>query len=181
MGGYGSGRRGTRATVDDCLTVDANVAARTGLFKQGSRHAALRWSRGGNKNGACGVYVKIDETSVSMTFIYTYKGQDHPEVKVYLSSYAPGFGGCRYFFICPNCMRRVRTLHFNRGEIACRLCHNLTYRSCNESHSSDRIFMMIAAGNRKHTWKEFKQCMNYHTHRANKEPKRPRGRPRECN
>ena len=33
MGGFGSGRRGTRATVEDCPTVDVNILAKGSLLR----------------------------------------------------------------------------------------------------------------------------------------------------
>ena len=43
------------------------------------------------------------------------------------------YGGRRYWFTC-DCMRRVGKLYINKGYLACRHCHNLTYQSRNASH-----------------------------------------------
>lgn len=48
-----------------------------------------------------------------------------------LTSTATGNGGCRYFFICPRCSRRVGVL-FNHPllqEVGCRLCLGLEYKN----------------------------------------------------
>lgn len=44
-------------------------------------------------------------------------------------------GGVRWWFHCPRCDRRSAKLYVPRGGsfFACRICHNLTYRSCNTS------------------------------------------------
>lgn len=46
----------------------------------------------------------------------------------------PGFGGARWWFICPRCGRRVGIVYFCRwhgvsGDWACRRCHGLAYDS----------------------------------------------------
>jgi hypothetical protein len=113
-----------------------------------------------------------------MTFFYNYQEEKHPDVTVYLSWYSPGFGGRRYFFLCPHCGRRMRTLHFREGKIACRICHDLTYESCNKSHYFDRLYKRMAIG-LDASWKDVRRHINYLTRTAHKEKKRPRGRPRK--
>ena len=41
----------------------------------------------------------------------------------------PHFGGVRYWFACPQCAQRVRTLYLTDSipELACRKCHDLVY------------------------------------------------------
>ena len=94
------------------------------------------------------------------------------EAVVMLSHYVPGFGGRRYLFLCPLCGRRARTLHFNNVRdgvaVACRTCHNLTYTSCNESHKHDSIFKMMARGDSRFTWKDYKQAMDKLTKESRK-------------
>lgn len=43
------------------------------------------------------------------------------------------YGGQRYWFTCPqpSCQRRARTLYLHNNYIACRHCHELTYKSKN--------------------------------------------------
>jgi len=45
---------------------------------------------------------------------------------------APHFGGVRYWFLCPDCKRRVGKLYkpMDSYWFACRYCYNLTYKSC---------------------------------------------------
>jgi hypothetical protein len=174
MGGDGSGKQGTRSAVEDCPSVDANVYARWKFLRPGGRWGIVRWTRGKQEIGSCGVLTWIDDDLAVCVFFFNGR-----KVVVPLLWYAPGYGGRRYFFQCPACQRRMRTLRFSRGEIACRLCHNLTYQGCNESHSRDRLFMLMAAGDKRHTWKDYKRAANYYIRIANKEPKRPRGRPRK--
>src|SRR5262249_51545398 len=59
-------------------------------------------------------------------------------------------GGVRWWFICPlsrngvGCGRRVRKLYLCGKYFGCRHCHNLTYRSCQESDS--RVYALARAG-----------------------------------
>jgi len=66
---------------------------------------------------------------------------------VQLSVSPAGFGGDRWWFICPLsragtiCRRRVRKLYLPDGEtyFGCRKCHDLTYRACREAHAKERL------------------------------------------
>jgi hypothetical protein len=40
-----------------------------------------------------------------------------------------GFAPPRWFMLCPTCERRCRKLHLADGELVCRICGGLTYRS----------------------------------------------------
>jgi len=165
---------GKKATVEDCLSIDANDLVHMKLMKSGRRYNTFSWTSRytGQKVGSCWVRVTI------MDEAYAEFGYNQRVVKVLLSGYTPGFGGCRYFFHCPVCGRRMRTLHFKHGEIACRTCHDLTYRSCQEGHEFDRLYKRMAEGER-FSWHWVKRLMNYWIREASKGPRRPRGRPRK--
>ena len=182
MGGYGSGgyyRGNAKGKVEDCRSIDANNFSKWQYFKQGLRYGTLKWSRAGRKIGACEFYVNIDDMDDSIFFSYKCDDKIHPDVKINLSWYSPGFGGRRYFFLCPLCGRRMRTLHFRFGEIACRICHNLTYESCVENNHFNSLYKLMAVGSNA-SWQDFKRNINYLTRAGSKEPKRPRGRPRNA-
>jgi hypothetical protein len=180
MGGHGSGRKWgfTKTTVEFCKSFDANNYARWGCFKLGSWSGTSRWTRNGNETGSCGHYIEINENYAFIIFSFIYDNIEHLDVKVNLSWYLPGFGGRRYFFECPHCYRRMRTLHLRGGEIACRICHDLTYESCLENYSVNNAYKAIAF-DLKLPWQFVKRCMNDLKRMGSKEPKRPRGRPRK--
>jgi hypothetical protein len=180
MGGYGSGRYfpEKKNKVGDGLSLDANRFSKWQYFKQGMRYGNLTWSRGEYKRGACGFRVNIDGANDSITFSYRYNDAPHPDVRVPLSWYEPGFGGRRYLFVCPRCGKRMRTLHVMAGEIGCRVCYDLTYESCVENNRFNGLYKYMAVG-LKASWQDVKQYMNDLTRRAHKEPKRPRGRPKK--
>jgi len=181
MGGYGSGKnnwRRVKEKVENCRSIDANSFSRWGYFKPGGKGGIMKWTRNGMKTGSCWVYTNIDNTDDSISFSYQYQDKPHPDVKVKLSWYSPGFGGRRYFFRCPVCGRRMRTLHFRYGEIGCRICLDLTYESCVENNRFNHLFKYIA-GKHGDSWQDVKQSMNALARMAHKEPKRTRGRPRK--
>jgi hypothetical protein len=175
MGGYGSGRYlgYTKTKVEDCHIIDANNYAKWKLFKPGPLYLRTFWSKGGKETASCGVYSYITKDDALVEFIYNDR-----RVRVNLTWYEPGYGGRRYLFLCPICGRRVRTMHFKGLEIACRICHDLTYTSCNESHYFDKLYKRMAAGE-KYSWKEVKQAINFYKREARMKPRKPRGRPRK--
>jgi len=166
MGGYGSGRHSRRTTVENCLSLDTNNFSQWGYLKPGDRIGNLTWSRNGNETGSCRFYSHVDDLHASITFNYNYKGEKHPDIKVNLCWYSPGFGGRRYLFLCPFCGRKMRTMHIRGGEIACRICHNLSYTSCNENHKYDSLFMRMARSNSNYTWLDYKRWFKEHTKKS---------------
>jgi hypothetical protein len=174
MGGYGSGHKSypTKTTAEECLKLDANMLDRRKGIKPGVNRGTLRWTRGGWERGTCGYYAVLSGNCPWVDFLY-----NHRKVAVDLSWYAPGYGGYRYLFVCPRCGRRMRVLFFKGDEIACRLCHNLTYASCNESRSFSSMCRMAAGLNL--SYPAFKKELRFMKMLAKMKPKRPRGRPRK--
>lgn len=69
------------------------------------------------------------------------------EQTVQLHRTEPQFGGVRWWFLCPDCQRRVLYLCLpqNAHHFSCRSCHNLSYESTQSSHSaSERHFQGLA-------------------------------------
>src|SRR5262249_5496514 len=56
----------------------------------------------------------------------------------------PHLGGLRWWFVCPlivrgrECWRRCGKLYLHGRYFGCRLCQDLTYRSCQEAHQEER-------------------------------------------
>ena len=75
------------------------------------------------------------------------------ELPVSLTRTYPHFGGVRWWFTCPlildgeRCGRRAGKLYLppGAGHFGCRHCHDLTYRSCQESHKFDDLYRTLAA------------------------------------
>jgi len=70
------------------------------------------------------------------------------EQEIQLVSTEPNYGGIRWWFLCPNCDRRVARLHLPTQKwfrFFCRLCHQLSYESAQSSRKkSERFFKLIA-------------------------------------
>lgn len=58
---------------------------------------------------------------------YTSNGQDYSYL-VKVTTTTPHYGGVRWWWLCPNCGRRVRILYGGR-RFLCRHCQNLTYET----------------------------------------------------
>jgi len=53
------------------------------------------------------------------------------------------YGGKRWWFLCPVCFRRCRVIYLppGQGVFACRICHNLSYKSQQEGKNYFKILM----------------------------------------
>ena len=164
MGGYGSGRRGwasPKETVESCLILSIDKLARLGLLQTGmASSGGLTWKRSstGEQTDSIGCYVNtLADEPPTVRLYYTTKrrGEDHGEdldYRVSLTTTFPIKGGVRWWFVCPlvvqgrSCGRRVGKLYLPRGRryFGCRHCHDLTYRSCQESHKFDGLHRLVA-------------------------------------
>src|SRR5262249_40379452 len=84
--------------------------------------------------------------------IYEENGQfpngESISIPVRLATTATQCGGRRWWFVCPltvrgiACNRRAGKLYLPPGAkyFGCRKCHDLTYRSCQEAHQTERLF-----------------------------------------
>ena len=133
MGGIGSGRHwgGRRRTVEECLTLDISKLVKGDLL--GKPFAEVRWFRGGEQVDSISYTLKENVLT-----LYGPVTQGITLVTTRLYS-----GGERYWFLCPNCRRRVGKLYLptERSWFFCRRCWDLTYESCQESHKFDSLFL----------------------------------------
>ena len=117
MGGYGSGRRSGRCTVEDGLTIDLSRMLRRGWVKDGcSSGGSLTWSsRGETIATVSHRYDLIKPDNAHLTLLYTMTLGDGPpekiEQQIRLTYTRPTYGGRRWWFICPYSNRRVGKLH----------------------------------------------------------------------
>lgn len=160
MGGYGSGRWGghrKKATVEECLVLDAWQLARDGLLGPQPEAGSLRWSRTatGEVIGSVGFRreARGDGRVLRLCFAVTYTTGERAVVDQAISvrTTSTTRGRVWWWFACPllaegrACGRRARMLYLppSGRNFGCRGCHDLTYRSCQESHRSDRLLMRI--------------------------------------
>ena len=157
MGGYGSGRwrRHTPKTrVEDCKWLDIDRLRRRGqLFDPAlgtSLPGEVIW--GDDADGWSLRYRvgRLDNTNLVCQLLYVIGGI-HVELSADIDLVAAPLGGQRWHWRCPSvvndqaCGRRVRKLYLPpaRLHFGCRHCHDLTYRSCVESHRWDRLYSRI--------------------------------------
>lgn len=148
MGGYGSGRRFFKKNmVEECLTLSVEAFTKGDLLRP--RTSSVRWLRGGAETAYL-VYSLRDMGG--WTYVLTllspiiYRDQRISITQdIHLVTTQLHSGGKRYWFSCPNCRRRVGRLHLPYGMsyFFCRRCYDLTYMSCQESHTLDWFFAQI--------------------------------------
>lgn len=131
MGGPGSGNwyrwRGRKATVEESLAVGVKD---------------LR----GRLLG-----VASDDDLAAVRLCYRWRGKEDVEILVRLETTPTRFNGRRWWFVCPlivrgvACDRRAGKLYLPPGAkyFGCRKCHDLTYRTCQEAHRSERLFARL--------------------------------------
>jgi len=139
MGGQGSGRyyRSSKYTTDELKCLDVNWLKRQGMLSPG-RWSTVSWSRNGEQTGQ--ISVRAEENNISLEYNWRYGGDDWERVleTVRLNWTTCYFGGCRPWFVCPNCFRRVGKLYAAGKYFCCRLCYGLAYESQREA-AYDRL------------------------------------------
>lgn len=165
MGGFGSGnhyhwwRASAKTTVESCLSLDANRWKREGLLRASVRLSGT-WQWTYTAGGGFSVHYEVDTADLVRPWVrlrYSWvwtstRQQDSADYCVGLTTTRPRFGGLRWWFICPlivggrACGQRVGKLYLPpRGRyFGCRRCHDLTYRSCQESRKDDGLARLLA-------------------------------------
>jgi hypothetical protein len=134
-----------RLTVEECLYLSVVNMRRDGLFRSGygSQWVLKQQDWAGRTVTSVG-YTVIEVPGramglhISYELIDSYTGARTPvEYLIEITTTRPRLGGRRCWFLCPmssnglRCRRRVGRLYLPPGQqvFACRLCHNLTYKS----------------------------------------------------
>ncbi len=164
MGGSGSGRYADTYdnTVEECLDMDISMMIRRKWVTPGFRsYGTLKWTRIGREIGSISHETHMDLDPAYIRLHYTWHKTDNLDYEVFLTKTYPNFGGFRYWFRCPSCVKRVRKLYCAPGSryFLCRICQNLTYTSCRDSHQFDALFAHIAA-NTGFTPEQVKKALN---------------------
>jgi hypothetical protein len=155
VGGFGSGQRWSKkGVVEGRYFIDTTTLKRWKLLTPGmTNHAgSFGWGRGGEKNTASVSYLlTVEANAGTLRLMYSMKSANADlDYSVRLVTTPCHLGGVRWWFICPlsrngvGCGRRVRKLYLCGKYFGCRHCHNLTYRSCQESDS--RVYALARAG-----------------------------------
>jgi hypothetical protein len=143
MGGSGSGRSQGKYAVEDCFDLSISELARRGFHTEPDWRRFKHWPAGWDEPPFI-LFYWFDEADNGMRLLL-----DEPHQYIKLNCTYPHLGGQRWWFNCPSCDRRCSKLYLPPRDriFLCRICHDLTYRSCQQSHSADIAFALIAAQN----------------------------------
>src|SRR6516165_10598970 len=149
MGGMGSGSwyrwQGKKSTVGESLVVSMRDF-RKRLYPGSAGTFTWTWASG-NKS-SISYFVAGSAEAPIVTLHYRWRDAEGVRIPVRLETTPTQFGGRRWWFICPLivrgvvCNRRAGKLYLPPGAryFGCRKCHDLTYRSCQEAHQTERSF-----------------------------------------
>ena len=149
MGGYGSGRwtwHTKKMTVEESLELPVSVvmpSIRLVLEDGSGRRGTVTWSdpRTGKRTSDIAYEMWPGPRA---ELLFQSRGKSYRQ-RVRLVSVPCHFGGQRWYWLCPGCGRRVFKIYVTHSpEFRCRTCHDLTYRSCQESHIHDRYLDFLA-------------------------------------
>jgi len=147
MGGWNSGRRGGKPTVESGLRLDLAQLMRRGTVQPGQRNSGLltwRYGTDGEEKASLSFVADCsDLSSAHVRLKYTTNGTSM-DYQVWLERTPCHFGGFRWWWRCPRSGRRVRVLCLPPGEtmFVARTMYRLPYRSQRETHiqrSHDRL------------------------------------------
>lgn len=121
--------RPMKTTTDQTKQIDIRYLRQQGLLKPGMT-GQLFWSNRGRPTGD----IRYQTHNEYLAIDYRYRvagGSDwEPISQKICFDYTPcHFGGHRYWFICPQCSRRIAILYGNGRLFLCRHCHQLPYES----------------------------------------------------
>jgi len=148
MGGYGSGWpvwKDTKTTVEACRELDARRLYQEDLLTWGFHwHGAWCWKDAVTGEITSRMGLEIDTRDhgnpwIRLHYCFTTgpNAGEPIDYRVRLTTTPLHFGGEQWWVLCPvkGCGRRVRKLYLppQGTYYACRHCHDLTYRSCQES------------------------------------------------
>jgi hypothetical protein len=162
MGGLNSGRWAgyrKRKTVEDCLALDLfSLMRRAGKIKPGNVITGqLSWASSSGAGSSSQYSAKLTSGASWLRLQYDWQGQQ-VDYSISMVSTRPFFGGQRWWLVCPlvvngkACARRVGKLYLPPGAqwFGCRECHQLTYRSSQQSHRLQPYQWPLAWSQTKH-------------------------------
>ena len=134
MGGYGSGRWGSRKPkAEHMQRLDLARLRRDGALRSGTA-SKIGWSCSGQDAASIGTIARGD----ALRLMYRVSSRDGSwydvDETVQLAWTKTQFGGERVWFLCPGCARRCRVL-YGGARFRCRRCHGLRYSSQAETRA----------------------------------------------
>lgn len=158
MGGFGSGRwnwHHKRVTAEESkrLYVKSYLEDLRKIERGELRQAMYtpNWICGGQPSGNVLLTLAGSGEGITAWLNYTATpatGQaTNHHYQIGLTYTLTPWGSRRYWWTCPACGRRCGVLYMPPGvaRFACRACHDLTYTTCQESHSGERFLAALLA------------------------------------
>jgi len=142
--------KGVKTTVERCATLDVNRLAKAGALQVGVRGNV----RLGDGEGASVAFRTRAGPAggrlLQISYALPGSSEGDPEdvvIPIRLQTTRPHLGGVRWWFTCPlisngvACERRMAKLYLPPRDrlFGCRTCHDLTYRSCQQAHQTERL------------------------------------------
>jgi len=129
-----------KTTVEECLTIDVFSLNRKRMLDGREYKGTISWEykfSGRIESVNIALIPRSEHENSDVTLIIDYYADgngmesQHVKMRIPLVSADCFFGGCRYWFQCPDCRRRVAKLYKPRKKLrfACRHCYDLSYRS----------------------------------------------------
>jgi hypothetical protein len=159
MGGLGSGRIPGfgKTRVEDCLVLNTDFIQQKKRFGNPiNTFGVLTWTLAATGEQIGCVSYELDSLEPSFPWLGLYytirRTGESIDYKIRLQATRPNFGGLRWWFLCPveksgaPCHYRARKLYLPPGGryFGCRHCYDLTYKSCQESHMYDRLYLSLS-------------------------------------
>jgi len=137
MGGYGSGRRGSKNTTESQHRIDIRWLRKQGFLQPGATRS-LSWSRGDKETGF--IHYHMETNRMILDYRYRFDGGEwEPVEQIIAFDRTPcKYGGHRTWFLCPRCWKRVAVIYGAGKYFLCRHCYDLAYSSQQEG-KSDRL------------------------------------------
>ena len=140
----------SKMTVEECRELDINRFVRAGMIAP-LQIGTVTWrdQHTGKVVASIDFLTKPVGDSLELLLKYRLQRQENVNLPIRLQTTVPHFGGSRWWFTCPllndglPCRRRVGKLYLRGKFFGCRHCHDLTYRSCQEAHQTERIFAKL--------------------------------------
>lgn len=154
MGGRGSTRwngHQKKTTVEECRVLSIRDFNRAGILEEGEfNKGVLEWTHKWTHERTAQLGFEVDMRTAPPVVRTYYDPMQEDDGRVYqqtipLTSNPCNFGGKRWWFRCPGMskrnghdQRRCAKLYLPPGSVSflCRECHDLTYRSCQQSSGS---------------------------------------------
>lgn len=126
-------KRKRAALVEECLKIDCADLRRSAVFRHGES-GRLIWTLGPTEIATARFAFTSQSSDAGELAIELQRGNERRRARLVLTTTSPAFGGVRFWFQCPQCSQRTRTLFVTEQELdpACRGCHGLQYRSAQD-------------------------------------------------